>query len=221
MVSFFTSQMISGPRNQPQPPTQPVTRPPSSADRCANMAHWRSSAVGTPAGGGGAPAGDEDVGGVTDSGGTLMAVLPQTVVDGPRGDSRPVRGACQAPSTAAENHAAARAGPTRLPSGSAAELPGKTRDSSSDSAIPRCAASTPLNTERKSVVACTSRSWYNSREPMPGHLPATRPPRSAPPARNIAPPVPWSVPPVPLMCAVRPNSVATTTIVRLHMAPTD
>src|SRR5690348_227829 len=81
MVSFFTSQMISGPMNQPQPPIQPVTRPPSSADKCANIAHWRSSAVGAPAGGGGAPAGDEDVGGVTDSGGTLMAVLPQTVVD--------------------------------------------------------------------------------------------------------------------------------------------
>src|SRR6185312_11559425 len=81
MVSFFTSQMISGPMNQPQPPIQPVTRPPSSADKCANIAHWRSSAVGAPAGGGCAPAGDEDVGGVTDSGGTLMAVLPQTVVD--------------------------------------------------------------------------------------------------------------------------------------------
>lgn len=43
--------------------------------------------------------------------------------------------------------------------GLAAALPGKTFDSSRDSDMPRCAASTPLNTERKSVVACTSRLW--------------------------------------------------------------
>ena len=40
MVSFFTSQMISGPMKQPQPPPNaPVSRPPSSADKCANIAH--------------------------------------------------------------------------------------------------------------------------------------------------------------------------------------
>src|SRR5690348_5629641 len=75
MESFFTSQMISGPRNQPQPPIQPVTKAPSKADRCANMAHWRSSAVGGAPAGGGVPA---DAGGVTDSGGTLIANLPQS-----------------------------------------------------------------------------------------------------------------------------------------------
>src|SRR5690606_21983783 len=45
MVSFFMSQITSGPMKQPMLPAQPaVTMPPASADRCANMAHWRSSA---------------------------------------------------------------------------------------------------------------------------------------------------------------------------------
>ena len=39
----------------------------------------------------------------------------------------------------------------------------------------------------------------------------TRPPLTAPPARNATVPVPWSVPTVPLMRAVRPNSVMATT----------
>src|SRR5687768_9169600 len=44
MVSFFISQMTSGPRKKPQPPTADVSRPPASADRWANIAHCRSSA---------------------------------------------------------------------------------------------------------------------------------------------------------------------------------
>ena len=41
----------------------------------------------------------------------------------------------------------------------------------------------------------------------------TRPPLSAPPASSATVPVPWSVPSVPLMRAVRPNSVMTATTV--------
>src|SRR3546814_2315629 len=49
IVSFLTSQMISGPMKQPMLPAQPEVRmPPTSADRCANIAHWRSSAPGVP-----------------------------------------------------------------------------------------------------------------------------------------------------------------------------
>src|SRR5690606_10175649 len=52
-VSFFTSQMISGPMKQPMLPAQPDVRmPPTSAERCANIAHWRSSAPGPSADGG-------------------------------------------------------------------------------------------------------------------------------------------------------------------------
>src|SRR5574337_358784 len=133
MVSFFTSQMISGPRNQPQPPTQPVTRPPSSADRCANMAHWRSSVLGVPAGGG-VPA---DVGGVTDSGGTLIAYLPQSSDgrNGPCKDCPRDRRACQAAVSGRYDQATERAAATRPPSGSAAALPGNTRDSSTARAL--------------------------------------------------------------------------------------
>src|SRR3546814_4546174 len=49
IASFLTSQMISGPMKQPMLPAQPEVRmPPTSADRCANIAHWRSSAPGVP-----------------------------------------------------------------------------------------------------------------------------------------------------------------------------
>src|SRR3546814_14957074 len=41
--------MISGPMKQPMLPAQPEVRmPPTSADRCANIAHWRSPAPGVP-----------------------------------------------------------------------------------------------------------------------------------------------------------------------------
>src|SRR6185437_5521480 len=128
----------------------------------------------------------------TDSGGTPIAFLPRNSDgrDGPRVDSRPTRAACQAPFAAGKNQAAARTDVTRLPSGSTDWLPGNARDSSNDSATPGCAANTPLNTDRKSVVAYTSRPWYSSPEPMPGQCPATRPPCNAPPASNIEPPVP-------------------------------
>jgi hypothetical protein len=39
MVSFFTSQMISGPMKQPQPNHTLVSTAPASADKCANIAH--------------------------------------------------------------------------------------------------------------------------------------------------------------------------------------
>src|SRR5690606_20131750 len=45
MVSFFISQITNGPTKQPMLPAQPaVTRPPTIADRCANIAHCRCSA---------------------------------------------------------------------------------------------------------------------------------------------------------------------------------
>src|SRR3954468_20763256 len=47
----------------------------------------------------------------------------------------------------------------------------------------------------------------------------TRPPRSAPPARKATVPVPWSVPLVPLMRAVRPNSVMMATTVSRQASP--
>src|SRR5690348_16661003 len=91
--------MISGPRNQPQPPTQPVTRPPSNADKWANIAHCRSSALGTPV--------EDDVaegGGVTDSGGTLIST-PLTFAVGKRGiDSPPLQSGCQAPACSNSGH---------------------------------------------------------------------------------------------------------------------
>src|SRR5260370_1154740 len=46
-----------------------------------------------------------------------------------------------------------------------------------------------------------------------------RPPLSAPPVRNATVPCPWSVPSVPLMRAVRPNSVMTATTVSCHASP--
>src|SRR5688572_3595022 len=51
MVSFFISQMTSGPMKKPMLPAQPDVRmPPRSADRWANIAHCRSSALEAPAG---------------------------------------------------------------------------------------------------------------------------------------------------------------------------
>src|SRR5262249_28187570 len=54
-----------------------------------------------------------------------------------------------------------------------------------------------------------------------GHPPLaiTRPPLSAPPARITTVPVPWSVPSLPLMRAVRPNSVVSETTVSLQARP--
>ena len=53
----------------------------------------------------------------------------------------------------------------------------------------------------------------------PGQSATTRPPLSAPPASRATVPVPWSVPSVPLMRAVRPNSVTSTTTVSLQAGP--
>src|ERR1700682_1588532 len=47
----------------------------------------------------------------------------------------------------------------------------------------------------------------------------TRPPAIAPPAKKAIVPVPWSVPVVPLMRAVRPNSVTATTAVSFQSGP--
>jgi hypothetical protein len=57
IVSFLTSQITSGPMNEPQPPNAPVNSAPAIADRCANIAHCRCSALGASEGGGGAGAG--------------------------------------------------------------------------------------------------------------------------------------------------------------------
>src|SRR5690606_37617096 len=84
MVSRFISQMISGPRKQPMLKAQPaVTRPPSRADRCANIAHCRSSAeiplAGVSGGGGG---------GAWTVGSSVIS-LPSRPVDGANGRAPP------------------------------------------------------------------------------------------------------------------------------------
>src|SRR5579859_8140839 len=74
MVSFFTSQITSGPIKHPQPaPSEAVSKAPSKADRCPNMAQVRSSAGTSP------PMGSLGGGGTTDSGGTLIRISFQVV----------------------------------------------------------------------------------------------------------------------------------------------
>ena len=50
----------------------------------------------------------------------------------------------------------------------------------------------------------------------PGQLVMTRPPLTLPPINMATDPVRWSAPPVQLTAAVRPNSVATSTVVVAH-----
>ena len=55
--------------------------------------------------------------------------------------------------------------------------------------------------------------------PRPGQFARTRPPATAPPGTKATVPVPWSVPCVPLLRAVRPNSVITSTAVFAQASP--
>ena len=71
-----------------------------------------------------------------------------------------------------------------------------------------------MRTARRSVVVRRSRPSKRSFFASPGQSATTRPPRTAPPSTKAAPPVPWSVPRVPLIATSRPNSLATTTTVR-------
>src|SRR5262249_2652650 len=69
------------------------------------------------------------------------------------------------------------------------------------------------------MVGLTSRFSNKSAAFCPGQSAITRPPLSAPPASSTTVAVPWSVPFVPLMRAVRPNSVTSTTTVSRHAGP--
>ena len=84
---------------------------------------------------------------------------------------------------------------------------------------PRCPASTPFATARRSVVGARSRFSNNFPGPSPGQSATTRPPATAPPSTNATVAVPWSVPLVPFTRAVRPNSVIASTAVRRHSGP--
>src|SRR5262249_39374195 len=62
-----------------------------------------------------------------------------------------------------------------------------------------------VRTARRSVVGLRSRFSSRSVSLRSGQSAMTRPPLSAPPTRIATVPVPWSVPSLPLMRAVRPN----------------
>jgi hypothetical protein len=76
-----------------------------------------------------------------------------------------------------------------------------------------------LATARRSVVGIRSRFSKSWPEPGPGQVALIRPPATAPPSTKATVPVPWSVPPVPFILAVRPNSVITSTAVWAHAGP--
>ncbi len=85
--------------------------------------------------------------------------------------------------------------------------------------IPRCSASTPLNRARMSSVGAVSRFSNSLACCSVGQSPTMPVRLRAPPSTRAVEAVPWSVPPVPLTRAVRPNSVAATTTVLLHSGP--
>ena len=93
--------------------------------------------------------------------------------------------------------------PTRPPIGATAALPGKTALARAASSSRRWSLSKPFSTARRSVVGSRSRPSCRSAGLRPGQSAITRPPLSAPPASSATVPVPWSVPSVPLMRAVR------------------
>ena len=85
---------------------------------------------------------------------------------------------------------------------------------------PRCCASTPLATERRSVgrLQVAVLEQLAGRQ-VPASPPRTRPPVTAPPSTKATVPVPWSVPLVPFTRTVRPNSVIVSTAVCRHASP--
>lgn len=84
---------------------------------------------------------------------------------------------------------------------------------------PQMVPQQPFAIARRSRVGCRSRFSNSLSSDNPGQSARTRPPRTTPPSRNAAPPVPWSVPLLPLTRAVRPNSVMTRIAVRSHTSP--
>src|SRR5262245_48802803 len=100
--------------------------------------------------------------------------------------------------------------------GLTSSLAGNTLALSARSSTRRWSFSTPFKTARRSIVGLRSRPSWRSAGLRPGQSAMTRPPFNAPPTRTATVPVPWSVPSVPLMRAVRPNSVMTATTVSLQ-----
>jgi hypothetical protein len=97
--------------------------------------------------------------------------------------------------------------------------PGNTLADTSPCASPNWRCTTLASRLRRSVRRAAGR---DHRATAPPRGPASPPARGHRPPhhrrRSATPPVPWSVPPLPLKAAERPNSVITTTVVRPHGA---